>query len=46
MLISYSISVIGQIVSAQDKTEAALQEKMEILDRIHQDCRLPLDLYT
>ena len=46
ILISYSISVIGQMVSAQDRSEAALAEKMEILDNIYQTCHLPLDLYT
>ena len=46
VLISYSISVISQIVSAQDKSEAALAEKMEILDNIYHMCQLPLDLYT
>ena len=46
LLLSYCISVIGQIVSAEDKSEAAFREKLEILDRIHMDCYLPLELYT
>jgi hypothetical protein len=56
-LMTYAISVIGQIVVSMDKTNAAFEEKMEvlkypsiifsggILNRIKREYFLPLDLY-
>ena len=46
LLVSYCINILGSILMTTDKTEAEFQEKMVILDRIHNDCYLPLDLYT
>ena len=44
-LMTYAISVIGQIVVSMDKTNAAFEEKMEVLNRIQREYFLPLDLY-
>ena len=44
-LMTYSISVIGQIVASMDKGNAAFEEKVEILNNIQCDYYLPLGLY-
>ena len=45
-IIAYCISTIGSIVSRSDQAKARFAEKLELLDRIHQECYLPLELYT
>lgn len=42
---TYSISVIGQIIGNLDSRSAAFEERMEILNRIQSEYQIPLDLF-
>lgn len=45
-IMTYSITVLNQIVVSLDQSKARLEEKMEVLDRIYQQYQIPLELYT
>lgn len=45
MLMTYSISVLGQIMVSMDNSNVAFGERLEILNRIHREYYLPFDLY-
>ena len=46
LLMTYSISVLGQIIYSMDEGNAAFEAKVQVLDRIHEQYYLPLDLYV
>lgn len=45
LLMTYSISVLSQIIVSMDQGNALFQEKVEVLNRLQHDYMLPLDLY-
>lgn len=44
-LMTYSISVVGSIISGMDAKNQVFEEKMQILNRIQSDYSIPLDLF-
>ena len=45
MIMTYGISVVSQIFVSMDIKNHRFDAHMQVLDRIHRDYRLPLDLY-
>ena len=44
-LMTYTIGVVSQILNNMDQRTANFGERTEILNRIHQDYNLPIDLF-
>ena len=46
VVMSYSITVLGEIIKQISKSDDIFEEKMLVLDRIYDKYKIPLDLYT
>lgn len=44
--LSYCITVISCIVAASDEANERFNSRLEVLDRVHNQCSLPIELYT
>ena len=46
VVMSYSITVLGEIIKQMSRNDTLFEEKMSVLDRIYDKYKIPLDLYT